>query len=161
MISRWTPNHHLLEADPQTVLQGHCDCKPITVRTAEMSRQEKDAARSSEGNSDQCTRHCFAIRRICGAVRREKIEERQRNEGVSATVVHNAPVSVGAQLCDRLLFGKEGEKMRMLRVAEVEKPLLRGTIASLWGLAAVLQMQRGIWRFRTPQVLSRIRSCQF
>ena len=50
--SRWTPNHHLLEADPQTVLQGHCDCKPITVRTAEMSRQEKDAARSSQGNSD-------------------------------------------------------------------------------------------------------------
>ena len=32
--SLWTPNHHLLEADPQTVLQGHCDCKPITVRTA-------------------------------------------------------------------------------------------------------------------------------
>ena len=50
--SRWTPNHHLLEADPQTVLQGHCDCKPITVRTAEMSRPEKDAARSSQGNSD-------------------------------------------------------------------------------------------------------------
>ena len=29
-----TPNHVLLEADPPTVLQGHCSCKPITSRTA-------------------------------------------------------------------------------------------------------------------------------
>ena len=77
----------------------------------------------------QCTRHCFASRRIYDAMRREKIEEKQRTEGVSAAVVHNARVSVGAQLCDRLLFGTEGEKTRMLRVAEVDTPLLRGTSA--------------------------------